>query len=114
VPFINVKTNIEVTKEHKEIVKQKLGKAIELIPGKSEEWLMVAIDDKVSLYFKGKTDKPIAFVEIKIFGSTTEEAYQLTTAQITRILNEELQVAPDQIFIAYSEIEHWGWNGSNF
>lgn len=113
-PFINVKTNIEVTKEHKEIVKQRLGKAIELIPGKSEEWLMVAIDDNVSLYFKGKTDKPISFVEVKIFGSTTEEAYQHTTAQITRVLNEELLISADQIFVAYTEIEHWGWNGSNF
>ena len=113
-PFINVKTNREITKEQKEIVKQKLGKAIELIPGKSEEWLMVAIDDNSSLYFKGKTDKSIAFVEVKIYGSTTEEAYQLTTAQITHIMNEELSIAPDQIFVAYTEIEHWGWNGNNF
>ncbi len=113
-PYINVKTNMEVVKEQKEIVKQKLGKAIELIPGKSEDWLMVAIDDNTALYFKGKADMPIAFVEVKIFGSATAEAYQLATAQITRILNEELRIAPDQIFVAYSEIEHWGWNGINF
>lgn len=113
-PFINVKTNLEVTKEQKEAVKQKLGKAIESIPGKSEEWLMVAIDDNVSLYFKGKSDKAIAFVEVKIFGSTTVEAYQLATAQITRVLNEELLISADQIFVAYAEVEHWGWNGNNF
>ncbi|MDF2907714.1 MAG: hypothetical protein K0R34_3035 [Herbinix sp.] len=113
-PFINMKTNLQVTKEQKERVKQKLGKAIELIPGKSEEWLMVAIDDNISLYFKGKADKPIAFVEVKIFGSTTEEAYQLVTAQITHVLNEELSISPDQIFVAYAEVEHWGWNGNNF
>ncbi len=113
-PFINVKTNTTVTEDQKELVKQKLGKAIELIPGKSEEWLMVAIDDNSSLYFRGKTDRPVAFVEVKIFGSTTEEAYQLETTQITQILKEELLISPDQIFIAYTEIEHWGWNGSNF
>lgn len=113
-PFINVKTNVEVTKEQKEIVKQKLGKAIEAIPGKTEEWLMVAIDDNIALYFKGKSDKPIAFIEVKIFGSTTEEAYQLATAQITGVLKEELMISPDQIFVAYTEISHWGWNGSNF
>ena len=113
-PFINVKTNREVGKEHQEKVKQRLGKAIELIPGKSEEWLMVAIDDKSSLYFKGKADKAIAFVEVKIFGSTTKEAYQLVTAEITSILKEELNIAADQIFVVYSEIDHWGWNGNNF
>lgn len=113
-PYINVKTNIEVSKEKEEAVKMRLGKAIELIPGKSEEWLMVAIEGKTSLYFKGVTDKPIAFIEVKIFGSSTEDAYQQVTAQITRILNEELAISPDRIFIAYTEIEHWGWNGNNF
>jgi phenylpyruvate tautomerase PptA (4-oxalocrotonate tautomerase family) len=113
-PYINTKTNIEVSTEKEEKVKQRLGKAIELIPGKSEEWLMVAIEGKTALYFKGKTDNPIAIVEVKIFGSTTEAAYQQVTAVITRILNEELAISPDQIFITYTEIEHWGWNGNNF
>lgn len=113
-PYINTRTNVEITKGKEEIIKQKLGKAIELIPGKSEEWLMVSFEDRCSLYFKGHSDKPIAFVEVKIFGSTTEEAYQKLTAQITKILNEELTISPDQIFVVYREPEHWGWNGNNF
>lgn len=113
-PFINVKTNIGISKDKEEQVKQRLGKAIECIPGKSEEWLMVAMEENIPLYFKGRTDLPVAFVEVKIFGSTTEEAYQQETAQITQILKEELAIAPDRIFVAYMELEHWGWNGNNF
>ena len=112
--YINVKTNTQVSKEQEGKVKESLGKAIELIPGKSEEWLMVAIEGGNALYFKGDTDKPTAFVEVKIFGSTTQEAYQLETEKITQVLQNELHIAPERIFIAYQELEHWGWNGTNF
>ncbi len=113
-PYINMKTSIEVTKEKEIELKEKLGQAIALIPGKSEEWLMVAIEGDQALYFKGDSEKPIAFVEVKLFGSAAKEAYQKMTARLTRILMEELGISPDQIFITYQEIEHWGWNGSNF
>lgn len=113
-PFINTKTNIAITKDKEEIVKQKLGKAIELIPGKSESWLMVSFEDQCSLYFKGQSDKAIAFVEVKIFGSASKDAYNNLTAGITKILNEELSILPDQIFVKYEEVSNWGWNGSNF
>ena len=113
-PYINTKTNIEISKEKEEILKEKLGKAIELIPGKSEEWLMVSFDDKCPLYFKGKSDSPIAFVEVKIFGSSKEEAYQKLTAQITKILGEELNIPANQTFIVFQESVLWGWNGTMF
>ena len=113
-PYINMKTNIEVTKEKEVALKKGLGQAIGLIPGKSEEWLMVAVEDNKTLYFRGSADQPTAFVEVRIYGSTTKEAYQRLTAQITHILKEELEISPDRIFVTYQEIEHWGWNGSNF
>jgi phenylpyruvate tautomerase PptA (4-oxalocrotonate tautomerase family) len=113
-PYINTKTNVEISKGKEESIKQKLGKAISLIPGKSEEWLMVSIEDQCSLYFKGKTDTPIAFVEVKLYGSSSAGAYQKLTAQITNILGEELGIVPSQVYVTYQEIEHWGYNGSMF
>ena len=65
-PYISTHTNIEITKEKEETITKRLGKAIEIIPGKTEEWLMVSFEDNLSLYFKGKTNQPIAFVEVKI------------------------------------------------
>ena len=35
-PFINSKVSINITDEKKETIKSKLGKIIELIPGKSQ------------------------------------------------------------------------------
>ena len=36
------------------------------------------------------------------------------TAAVTQILSEELSLAPDRIYVQYEEVNHWGWNGSNF
>ncbi len=113
-PFINTKTNVEITQDKEIQLKQRLGKAIELLPGKSENWLMVSFEDQCSLYFKGRSDSSIAFVEVKLFGSASLESYQNLTAEITKILNEELNISPNQIFIRYDETTYWGWNGNNF
>ena len=45
-PFISTKTNVTVTKEKETQLKERLGQAISIIPGKSESWLMLAIFGK--------------------------------------------------------------------
>lgn len=113
-PFINTKTNIKISKEKEELIKNKLGKAIELINGKSEAWLMVGFEDEYKLYFKGANDSALAFVEVKIFGAASKAEYSELTKAITNILNEEIKISPDKIYIKYEEIQNWGWNGNNF
>lgn len=112
-PFINTKTNVKVTDEQRLNLEKKLGKAIELIPGKTEAWLMLAFEGETPMSFKG-TEDPLAFVEIKIFGTTTKEAYAAMTKETTTILSEELGIAAERIYINYEECYLWGWNGKNF
>ncbi|OPJ64647.1 phenylpyruvate tautomerase MIF-related protein [Clostridium oryzae] len=113
-PCIQTKVNVKISEEKEEVIKSKLGKAIELIPGKSESWLMVSFEDECKLYFKGSKDDKIAFVEVKIFGKASDKAYDDLTAAITDILHEELDISPLNIYVKYEEVDHWGWNGSNF
>lgn len=112
-PFINSKVNISLTEDEKERLKTKLGQAITVIPGKSESWLMVGFEENCSLYFKGKSDGRLAFIEVKVFGSASGSDYDKMTAALCQIYQEILQIAPDHIYIKYEEVEHWGWNGSN-
>ena len=72
-PFINVKTNSNVTKEKAENIKSALGTAITAIPGKSEGWLMVGIEGDYTLYFKG-SDELAAMVEVQIYGNPSDSA----------------------------------------
>lgn len=113
-PFINSKVNIPLSEGEKDTLKTKLGQAISLIPGKSESWLMVGFEDNCSLYFKGKNNTRLAFIEVKIFGHPSGRDYDRLTTEITRIYKEVLGIAQDKIYIKYEEADHWGWNGGNF
>lgn len=113
-PFINSKINVALSEEEKEILKAKLGQAISLIPGKSENWLMVGFEDNYSLYFKGKNNTKMAFIEVKIFGRASDRDYDRLTAEISKIYKDVLGIAQDKIYVKYEEVNHWGWNGGNF
>ena len=113
-PYIRTTVSKEITGEKRENLKKKLGNAIALIPGKSESWLMLALEDKVNMYFKGDGSQDYAYVEVNIFGSASDAAYDRLTAAISEIINEELGIDRSNIYIKYEEAEHWGWNGSNF
>ncbi len=112
-PYINVKTNTAVSKDAETAIKSGLGQAITAIPGKSEGWLMVAIEPEQILYFKGD-DSPAAMVEVSIYGNASSNALSTLTSHITGILTDNLGISSDRIYVSYMSTDNWGWNGSNF
>ncbi|MBR6695337.1 MAG: hypothetical protein IKL70_02860 [Oscillospiraceae bacterium] len=111
-PFINVKTNREVSDEKVNIIKTELGKAITAIPGKSEMWLMVCVEGDKKLFFRGE-NVPAAMVEVSVYGNASQSALSDLTARITGILTETLSLSPDCVYVSYTMMDTWGWNGSN-
>ncbi len=111
-PYIATTANIAISGRKKEAIKERMGQAIELIPGKTEGWLMLSFRDNADMYFKGEDD-PCAICEVKLYGSAGEEDYANLTEALTDILREELDIDPDRIYVTYSEIDTWGWNGGN-
>ncbi|MBQ6039484.1 MAG: hypothetical protein K5705_14170 [Oscillospiraceae bacterium] len=112
-PFINVKTNAKLTAEQAEAIKSQFGEAIMTIPGKTEGWLMVGLEDGYQLYFRG-TQEPAAMVSVSLFGSPSPDATDALTGALTAILNEALGISADRIYVSYMMTNQWGWNGSNF
>ena len=113
-PYIGAKLSIPLPAPQEAALKEALGKAISLLPGKSENWLMLSFEDNCRLYFRGGNDAPMAFVEVKVFGSAPAAAYEALTARICEIFHDQLQIQPDHIYVKYEETAHWGWNGGNF
>ena len=111
-PFINTKVNVSLSKEQEQTLKTQFGQAISLI-GKSEPWLMLNFDDNCKLWFKG-SDSPAAIAEVSLYGKASPSAYDALTARLTDILAAVLNIAPNRIYVKYSEIEYWGLGGSNF
>ena len=112
-PLIHTVTNQPVSKEQAAHLKEACARAITLIPGKSERWLMISIEDEKTLYFAG-SDAPCALAEVQIYGTAADEVLDRLTAALTEILAKELSVSPDRIYVKYEFVSHWGWNGANF
>lgn len=87
-------------------------KAIENL-GKTESWLMVGFNGGIPLYFKGD-DAPAAFVDISVFGSSTDAQCEKMTAAVCGIIEKELGIPADRTYVKYSGTSQWGWNNMNF
>lgn len=113
-PFIGSRVTVKISPEKEQVLKDRLAKAADSILGKKEKYLMVGFEDEYKLYFGGEKLEKGAFVEVKICGRSTHEAFEEMTAEVCRIYEEELGIPQDKIYVKYEEVEHWGWNGINF
>ena len=66
------------------------------------------------MYFQGNQDGPTAFVEVKVYGGASPDAFTKLTGEICNIYQEELGIPQNRIYVKYEAVENWGWNGSNF
>ena len=113
-PFIDVKTSCELNSEKISQIKTELGKAISLIPGKSEAWLMVNIADNCNLFFKGADDKNTAFVNVSIFGETSKKNLENLTCEICKILKDSAGIPSDRVYVQFEFSDKWGYNNFMF
>lgn len=113
-PFIETKLSVPLSAEKEEVLGERIGKAIELIPGKSERWLMLSFEDNCRLRFGGDAATPAAIAEVKLFGKAEKAAYDALTGALTEIISSEVGIPPERIYVRYDETEVWGWSGSNF
>jgi len=113
-PMICVKTSTPLSATQEKSLKEKLGQAITLVPGKREAHLMLSFEDNCRLYFAGQNNNPLAYVEVNCLGQSTREAYSALTGAICQMLADELGISPDGVYVKYAELIHWGWNGTNF
>ena len=113
-PFINSKVSVTITEEQEKELKAGLGRAIAVLPGKSETWLMTGFEDNCRLYFRGDNSQPTEFVEVNVYGAPDSGAFSDLTGEITKLFGKVLGIAPDRIYVKYSATQDWGWNGMNF
>ena len=54
-PCIQIKTNVQVSNETAQTVKSQLGRIITHLPEKTEDWLMVTLEDQCRMWFRGES-----------------------------------------------------------
>lgn len=112
-PMIEAKVTMKLPAEKRDVLKTEFGKAISIL-GKPESYLMINLVENQDLYFGGKKLDKGAYVEIKVLGSVDSNASNKMTARICEILEKQLDIPGEAVYVSYFGTENWGWNGSNF
>ena len=113
-PYIDIKTNISVTKEKTDILKAELADVLaSSFPGKTENWLMLTFTGDCNMYFAGN-DSPCMMVDIAIFGKQSDASYDKMTSAVCDLMKKECSLAADRVYVKYTEYDRWGWNNMNF
>ena len=113
-PFIETKTSVKLTEDTENKLKEAYGKDIEIIPGKSENWLMLNFSGDCHMAFRGDNTKPCAMIEVSMLGSASRQTYDKLTAKLCSDVSDILGIPSDRIYIKYSEHTVWGYDGINF
>lgn len=111
-PTIQIKTSVKLSFNAKEQIKSELGEAIALIPGKSEQWLMVLFGTCEDLYFQGSKAPNAALVEVGIKGNASRDDFGKLGKSITDSLVNNAEIDANNVYISYSEFSNYSWNGN--
>ena len=113
-PYIEIKTNTSIPKDTEVSIKSKIAAVLTAaFPAKTENWLMLDFTDSSRMYFGGKDD-PCAMVQIALFGKGNTAGFDKMTDGVCTLLESELGIPADRIYVKYEEVSHWGWNNVNF
>ena len=112
-PMIEAKVTMQLPAEKREILKAEFGKAISIM-GKPESYLMINLVDGQDLYFGGnKLDKG-AYVEVKVLGSVDGGASDKMTARVCEILQNELGIPGNAVYVSYWGTGNWAGTAGTF
>lgn len=109
-PLINIETSTKISDKN-EFMK-KSSSLIASITGKSENFVMVKVNDEVSMYFAGDSS-PTCYVQLKSIGSINPPRM---SKSICEFINIELGIPFDRIYINFQDIKpsEWGWKMTTF
>ena len=110
-PFIKTKVSCGLTADQEKSLKERFGKAISLIPGKSEAYLLLEFESDAHLWLRGEHDAAIAYIEAAIFGNEDHVGFDAFTYEITKAFAEILGIRPDRVYIKFEDIGVWGVGG---
>lgn len=113
-PMISVKTNTPISESDELELKELLGKAIEILPGKTENWLMLSFEANQRLWFRGDNSKALAYVEVSALGKIVPDSAEKLTAEICDILKTVCGIDGNGVYVKYTETDLWGFNSMNF
>jgi phenylpyruvate tautomerase PptA (4-oxalocrotonate tautomerase family) len=113
-PYLKIQTNRQLDEAAAKSLAARASALVAEQLGKPERYVMASVENNTAMQFAG-TDEPLAYLELKSIGlpeSTTAD----TSRALCQLVAAETGIAPDRIYIEFSDAPRkmWGWNNSTF
>ena len=110
-PYVCLNTSEKLSEDQKEKVKSEIGRLITVIPEKTEEVTIVDISDGRSMYKGGKA-APCAYVDIRVYTKADPGGKKRFVDGLFVVLDRELGIHRDNVYMSVLEFEQWGDHGA--
>jgi len=113
-PYLKIQTNQPLDAAERQALLQKASAEVAARLGKSENYVMVAIEAGQDMLFAGSSD-PLAYLELKSIGLPEARTADMSAA-LAGLLAEKMGLPPDRIYIEFADAARnmWGWKGGTF
>ncbi len=109
-PYISFKTTRILTLQQELDLKKMAGQKITLLPGKTENYLMIHIEDNQVMYFRGNEENTM-MISCKVYGHPKLSDKQKFVRELIQEAEKITGVPSENIYLTISEEDHWGMNG---
>jgi phenylpyruvate tautomerase PptA (4-oxalocrotonate tautomerase family) len=114
-PCLQARTNLTLTADQKNAAVLALSKIVSQQTGKPEGYVLVLLEDGVTVSFGGSTE-PSVFLDLRSIGCISGPQNKKSSAALTKYFVDTFKVPSDRIYISFQNFsgENWGYNGGTF
>ncbi len=91
-------------------IKKSAGNLIDVLPGKTEQQLMIRIEENANMYFRGIKEQ-CAFISVSLYMTTPFEEKGIFAERFIESISELTEIEINNIFLSFREYHCWVTNG---
>jgi len=113
-PYVSITAAKKIDGTAKTLLYTKIGEIMPVLPGKNLDNTLLAINDGVDMFMKGKPNCGV-FVSVQLYKKSPENNKKEFSQKIYSILKEVLELDPEScVYMNFTEFESWAANGNYF
>lgn len=117
-PFIEFKSNRKITEEQQTILRESIGRILEIIPGETREFTVYTFMDELRINFGLQNpDQPCVYVSVEVFDKIMEtvdkKILQTFLRGATEIVYNVLQIPAENTFVYFTTLPMMAWDEKN-
>ena len=110
-PYIRLSITQKISEETEQRLIDGLGIALSNIPGKDPCWTMVEVNDGMRMYFGGKKQQDMVFVDVKYVSKFEFHKKRAFARAAFDVIHDILGTEKDRICLTITEFSNWGAAG---